>query len=65
MSLTSALHKLLQGRTMGVGEMAEAEGEHEAGIAMFEFRTIVNAALLSKQGKQMFRKVARGQYTAK
>jgi hypothetical protein len=64
-SLASALHALLRGRTMGVAEMSDAVRKAGYKTASPNFRTIVNAALLSKQGRQLFRKVARGQYTSK
>lgn len=64
-SLAGALHRLLQGRTLGVSEMAD--GVQKAGYKTKSpnFRTIVNAALLAAGNKHLFRKVARGQYTAK
>jgi hypothetical protein len=62
-SLAQALHGLLQGRTLGVAEMSEAVRKAGYKTKSPNFRTIVNAALIAN--KSMFKKVARGQYTAK
>lgn len=64
-SLAMALNKLLQGRTMGVAEMADAVQKAGYKTKSPNFRTIVNAALLAKPNRGLFRKVSRGQYTAK
>lgn len=64
-SLISSLHRVLQGRTLGISEMADAVQKAGYKTSSPNFRTIVNATLLSKNGKKMFRKVARGQYTSK
>ena len=64
-SLPLALHKLLQGRTMGVAEMSDAVKKAGYKTKSANFRTIVNAALLAKGNRGLFKKVARGQYTAK
>lgn len=64
-SLAGALHRLLQGRTLGVAEMADAVQKAGYKTKSPNFRTIVNAALLAAGNKHLFKKVARGQYTAK
>jgi hypothetical protein len=64
-SLPMALHRLLNGRTMGVAEMAEAVQKAGYKTKSPNFRTIVNAALLAKPNAGLFKKVSRGQYTAK
>ncbi|HVP73003.1 MAG TPA: hypothetical protein VMS30_04645 [Phycisphaerales bacterium] len=64
-SLALALHKLLQGRTLGVAEMSDAVRKAGYRTKSPNFRTIVNAALLAKGNRGLFKKVSRGQYTAK
>ena len=64
-SLAGALHRLLQGRTLGVAEMSDAVQKAGYKTKSPNFRTIVNAALLAASNKHLFRKVDRGQYTAK
>jgi hypothetical protein len=62
MNLVEALARTLKGRTLGVTEAAEAvqKAGYKTGAA--NFRTIVNQALI--KNKKVFKKVARGQYTA-
>lgn len=62
MSLVDALHKVLDGKTMSVTEVAEAVQKAGYQSSAANFRTIVNAALITS-GK--FKRVSRGQYTAK
>lgn len=62
-SLAESLASVLKGKTMGVSEVAEAVQRAGYKTSSPNFRTIVNQALLSNRGK--FKKVARGQYTAK
>lgn len=64
-SLPIALHHLLQGRTMGVTEISEAVQKAGYKTKSPNFRTIVNATLIAKANAGLFRKVARGRYTAK
>ncbi len=64
-SLALALHKLLQGRTLGVAEISDAVRKAGYKTKSPNFRTIVNAALLAKGNRGLFKKVSRGQYTAK
>lgn len=61
MSLSEAMAKMLQGKTMGVTEIAS--GVQKAGYKTNSdnFRTIVNQTLIKDD---RFKKVARGQYTA-
>jgi hypothetical protein len=63
MKLTDALHKLLNNRTMSVTEMSEAVQRAGYRTSSENFRTIVNQTLISN--KRLFKRVARGQYTAK
>lgn len=63
MNLVEALQQVLKDKTMGVSEVAEAVQAAGYRTSSPNFRTIVNQALLAK--KDLFRKVARGQYTAK
>jgi hypothetical protein len=60
--LAQWLHRALQGKTMGVTEVANAVKEAGYGTKAENFRTIVNACLLKH--KDLFKKVERGQYTA-
>lgn len=62
MNLVEALQKLLSGRTMSVTEAAEKVQEAGYKTSSSTFRTIVNQTLINS-GK--FKRVARGQYTAK
>ncbi|MCE7975115.1 MAG: hypothetical protein DYG92_12460 [Leptolyngbya sp. PLA1] len=60
--LSTALHKVLSGKTMGVTEAAKAVVAAGYKTGAENFRTIVNACLLKH--KKLFKKVARGKYTA-
>jgi hypothetical protein len=62
-SLADSLVAVLTGKTLGVSEAADADTRAGYKTTSPNFRTIVNAALLTNKG--MFKKVARGQYTAK
>jgi cell division septum initiation protein DivIVA len=62
-SLVDALKKLLNGRTMSVTEMAEEVQKAGYKTSSPNFRTIVNQTLINN--KKDFKRVARGQYTAK
>jgi hypothetical protein len=62
-TLVDALAKVLKGKTMGVSEVAEAVQASGYKTNAENFRTIVNQTLI-KNGK-VFKKVERGQYTAK
>lgn len=62
MSLVDALGKVLKGKTMGVAEAAEAVQKAGYKTNAASFRTVVNIALINS-GK--FKRVERGQYTAK
>jgi hypothetical protein len=62
MNLADALAKALHGKTMGVAEAAEAVQRAGYRTTSKTFRTIVNITLI-KSGK--FKRVERGQYTAK
>lgn len=63
MSLVDALRSVLEGQTMGVSEVAEAVQSAGYRTTSANFRTIVNQALINNP--DVFKKVARGQYTAK
>ncbi len=63
MSLVDALAATLRGKTMGVSEVAEEVQKNGYKTTSPNFRTIVNQALISNP--KVFRKVSRGQYTAK
>ena len=63
MSLAEALTKVLTNKTMGVTEAAEAVKKAGYATTSPNFRTIVNQALLSNGSA--FKRVERGQYTAK
>ena len=63
MNLVEALTKVLSGKTMGVSEAAEAVKKAGYATTSPNFRTIVNQALLSNGSS--FKRVERGQYTAK
>jgi hypothetical protein len=62
-SLVEALKKLLTGKTMSVTEMAAAVQKAGYKTSSPNFRTIVNQTLINN--KKDFKRVARGQYTAK
>ena len=61
-TLADYLRRALTGNTMGVTEVAEAVQKIGYKTNSPNFRTIVNAALMSK--KNGFKRVARGKYTA-
>lgn len=61
-NLVEALCKVLDGKTMGVTEVAEAVRKAGYNTNAANFRTIVNQALIKHKNK--FKKVDRGQYTA-
>lgn len=61
--LHTALHNLLKGKTMGAAEAAEALLESGFRTTARTFRTMVNIALI--KNKNLFKRVARGQYTSK
>lgn len=63
MNLVDALSQVLKGKTMGVSEVADAVQAAGYRTTSDNFRTIVNQALITNP--KVFRKVARGQYTAK
>lgn len=63
LSLVDALSQVLTGKTMGVSEVADAVQKAGYKTTSENFRTIVNQALINNP--KAFRKVARGQYTAK
>ena len=62
-NLSEALQELLKGTTMSVTEAAEAVQAAGYKTSAANFRVIVNQTLLRE--KSRFKKVARGQYTAK
>jgi hypothetical protein len=62
-SLAGRLHGLLRGRTMSVPEMAAAVKKAGHKSKSKNFNTVVGLALLSH--KKLFRRVSRGQYTAR
>ncbi len=61
MTLEDALVNVLQGRTMGVSEAADAVRSAGYHSSAANFRTMVNQTLLRSE---RIKKVARGQYTA-
>jgi len=61
-NLVEALQKVLHGKTMSVTEVADAVQRAGYRTTSPSFRTIVNQALIAS-GK--FKRVSRGQYTAK
>ena len=63
MSLVESLAATLRGKTMGVSEVSDAVQQAGYKTTSPNFRTIVNQALIGNPKR--FRKVARGQYTAK
>lgn len=62
-SLAARLHELLRGRTMSVQDMAAAVKKAGHKSKSKNFNTVVGLAILTH--KKMFRRVSRGQYTAK
>ncbi len=65
MPLPEALHQVLKGKTLSVGEAVEAVQRAGYKTSSNNFRTIVNQQLIAAKNKKLFKKVARGQYTAK
>lgn len=61
-NLVGALQKVLKGKTMSVSEVAVAVKKAGYKTKSANFRIIVNQALISN--RKLFKKVARGQYTA-
>jgi len=61
--LADVLHGLLQGKTMSVPEMAKAAKKAGHKTKSKNFRTVVGLALINN--RKMFKRVSRGQYTAK
>lgn len=62
-NLVDSLASVLRGKTMGVSEVSQAVQRAGYKTTSPNFRTIVNQALITNTDK--FKKVARGQYTAK
>ena len=62
MNLVEALSKVLNGKTMSVTDVAEAVQRAGYRTSSDNFRTIVNQTLIKSD---KFKKVSRGQYTAK
>ena len=62
-SLPALLHSILRGKTMSVPDMAEAAKKAGHKTKSKNFRTIVSLAILNN--RKMFKRVSRGQYTAK
>ena len=62
-SLASVLQSVLRGKTMNVADMAEAALKSGYKSTSKNFKTVVGLTLL--KGKKMFKRVSRGQYTAK
>ena len=62
-SLPTLLHSLLRGKTMSVADMTDAAKRAGHKSKSKNFRTIVSLALLNH--KPMFKRVSRGQYTAR
>lgn len=60
-ALIDVLHKLLQGKTMGVEEAGEAARKAGYESDSPNYRVMVNAALLKKSH---FKRIARGKYTS-
>ena len=63
MNLVDALRKVLGNKTMSVSDAAEAVQRAGYKTSSANFRTIVNQSLLAN--RKVFRKVSRGQYTAR
>ncbi len=62
-TLAEALQQALKGRTLGIGEVIEAVQKAGYKSNARSFRTMVNLTLLKR--KDLFKKMGRGQYTAK
>lgn|SRR5262245_53627367 len=62
-TLADALHELLRGKTMSVTDAAQAVQQAGYRTNSRTFRVQVNIALVKR--KDLFRRVERGQYTAK
>ena len=62
MTLEEALAHVLSGQVLGVSEAAEAVQQAGYRTSAANFRTIVNQTLIRSKA---FKKIARGQYTAK
>ena len=62
-SLVESLRRVLGGKTMSVTDVAEAVKQAGYKTTSSNFRVIVNQALLANP--KVFRKVARGEYTAR
>ena len=62
-SLPALLHSLLRGRTMSVPEMADAAKKAGHKSKSKNFRGVVNQVL--QKNRELFKRVSRGQYTAK
>ncbi|MFG0329461.1 MAG: hypothetical protein ACF8PN_06115 [Phycisphaerales bacterium] len=60
-TLVEAMHSAVQGKTMGVSEIAEAVQKNGYKTSADNFRTIVNQTLIKNKDK--FKKVERGRYT--
>jgi len=63
MNLVDSLAKVLNGKTMSVTDVTRAVQQEGYMTTAANFRTIVNQALIRE--KKVFKKIARGQYTAK
>ena len=63
MNLVDSLSGVLKGKTMSVTEVTQAVQQAGYMTTAANFRTIVNQALIRE--KKTFKKVARGQYTAR
>lgn len=63
MNLVDSLAKVLKGKTMSVTDVTRAVQQAGYMTTAANFRTIVNQALIRE--KKVFKKIARGQYTAK
>ena len=61
-SLPALLHSLLQGKTMSVPEMTEAAKRAGHKSKSKNFRNVVALAIITN--RKLFKRVARGQYTA-
>jgi len=57
------LQSVLRGKTMNVADMAEAALKAGYKSTSKNFKTVVGLTLL--KGKKMFKRVSRGQYTAR
>lgn len=62
-NLVESLQKVLDGKTMSVTEVTDAVQQAGYKTSSANFRTIVNQALINNPS--VFKKVSRGQYTAK